>query len=71
MVLTGVKGIIITLNKVSTNLFSGIVPNIFCNFWKLFIEASFFLLALKDGKNGHTLINDRAMKRNGFDTGLT
>ena len=30
-----------------------------------------FLMALKDGKSGHTVINNRAMKGNGFDTGLT
>ena len=28
------------------------------------------LLALKDWKSGHTLIQNRAMKGNGFDTGL-
>ena len=29
------------------------------------------LLASKDGKSGHTLMNNRTMKGNGFDTGLT
>ena len=30
-----------------------------------------FLIDLKDEKSGHNLINNRAMKGNGFDTGMT
>ena len=29
-----------------------------------------FLFTLEDGKSGHSLIHDRAMKGNGFETGL-
>ena len=37
----------------------------------VFFSGFTFLLALKDGKSGQTLIHNRAMKGNGFDTGLT
>ena len=33
------------------------------------IEISLLLLRSKNGKSGHTLIHNRAMKGNGFDTG--
>ena len=39
----------------------------FRTFWLKFP----LLLALKDGKSGHTLIHNREMKGNGFDPGLT
>ena len=36
------------------------------------LDLNFTLsLALKNGKSGHTVINNQAMKGNGFDTGLT
>ena len=40
----------------------------------LFLEPSkfhFFFWALKDGKSGHILMNNRATKGYGFDNGLT
>ena len=47
------------------------LPQICFRFYKLFIENSFFIFALKDGKSGHRFIHDRALKGNELGTWLT
>ena len=44
---------------------------IYCVIFRTFGLKTTFLFSLKDGKGGHTLIHNRAMKGNRFDTGFT
>lgn len=49
------------------HLFSALVRNIFCCFWNHFHFSSCY----EEEKTGNGLIQERAMKRNGIETGLT
>ena len=60
------------LNSVPLYSFSKITPNTYdCVVFRTLDSKFTVLFALKGGKSGGTLIDNRAMRGNGFNTGLT